>query len=87
MERKVVETVQIDNIIAEITTREAVNGAGDSVTYFDADFLRTYRKKGSSETITTKRFQYRDLEKLIAVIGLAKGKMSELIHNVKSYQS
>ena len=78
--KNVIEVIEDGNIRAEITSRDHVDSSGKTKTYFDVLFLRTYMKDG--DTIVTKNFQFKDLDRLMGVVGQAKSRVSDLIREV-----
>ena len=81
-EKKIVEVLELGNLRAEVSSRDVVDRDGNPRVYFDVDFTRSYSK--DSEKITTRIFQYRDLDRLLAIVGMAKNRISELLREHRS---
>jgi len=80
--KRIVDVVELQNLRCEVSSRDVQDREGKTRVYFDVDFTRSYQKDG--ETILTKTFQYRDLDRLLALVGMAKNKISELLREQKS---
>jgi hypothetical protein len=81
MAKTVEDVIQLENLQAEISSREHTDAEGNVKTYFDVDFSRTYRK--GDDLITTRTFQYRDLDRLTSLVVMARTKVGEMVRDSK----